>query len=252
MFTVLSRAFTSLLHPKMLALMLVPVAVAVAIWLLAALMFWGQAVAWIDIQMRNWDTLQWLLAYWPLTLIAAHSAVVVLVAALMPVVLITIILVTGIFAMPIMVSHIGARNYPQLEKYRGGTFSGSAWNGIAALCWFLLLVAVTLPLWFFVPLWPLLSIGLLGYLNARVFRFDALAEHAGVDEIKRIVREDRWTLFGLGVCVAFAAHVPLLGFFSPVYGGLVFIHFGLTRLSRMRAHPLAGQSTRVFEGESIT
>lgn len=251
MFSALTRAFASLLHPKMLALMLVPVAVAVAIWVLAALLFWGQAVAWIDGQMRNWDTLQWLLAYWPLTLIAAHAAVVVLVAALMPVVLVTTVLVTGIFAMPIMVSHIGARNYPQLEKHRGGSFVASVWNGIAALGLFSLFVAMTLPLWFYVPLWPLLSLGLLGYFNARVFRFDALAEHARMDEIMRIVREDRWTLLMLGVCVAIAAHVPLLGFFSPVYGGLVFIHYCLMRLSGMRAVPLTGQATRVTDGELL-
>ena len=251
MFAALTRAFASLLHPKMLALMLVPVAVAIAIWLLAAFLFWGQAVAWIDVQMRNWDTVQWLLAYWPLTLIAAHAAVVVLVAALMPVILITTVLVTGIFAMPIMVSHISGRNYPQLEKYRGGSFAGSVWNGIAAMGWFWLLVLVTLPLWLFPPMWLVLSLGLLGYLNARVFHYDALAEHARSEEIARIVREDRWALFGLGACVALAAHVPLLGFFSPVYGGLVFIHYSLARLSGMRAAPLEGQSTRVLEGELL-
>ena len=223
-------AFVSLLHPKMLALMLLPVAAAFALWMLAAFVFWGQALAWVDAQMHSWDALQWLLDYWPLTLLAAHAAVLGLALLMVPVILVTVLLLTGIFAMPAMVSHVGARNYAQLE-----------------MLWFLLLVLVTAPLWLLPPLWPFVSLGLLGYLNQRVLRYDALADHGTAEEIAQIVREDRWALFWLGVVVALAAHVPLLGFFAPVYGGLAFIHYGLARLRELRTAPIDGRATRVFE-----
>ena len=45
--------------------------------------------------------------------------------------------------------------------------------------------------------------------------------------------------------MALAAHVPLLGFFAPVYGGLVFIHFLLDRLRAMRAEPIDAEWSRV-------
>ncbi len=240
-------AFVSLLHPKMLALMLLPVAAAFALWMLAAFVFWGQALAWVDAQMHSWDALQWLLDYWPLTLLAAHAAVLGLALLMVPVILVTVLLLTGIFAMPAMVSHVGARNYAQLEKRRGGNFAGSVWSGIAGMLWFLLLVLVTAPLWLLPPLWPFVSLGLLGYLNQRVLRYDALADHGTAEEIAQIVREDRWALFWLGIVVALAAHVPLLGFFAPVYGGLAFIHYGLARLRELRTAPIDGRATRVFE-----
>jgi CysZ protein len=241
----LLKALVSLLHPKMLLLMVLPVVAAVGLWAIAAIAFWSQAVAWLDAQMRGWEALQWILAYWPLTLVAAHAAWILLIALMVPVVIVTSVLVVGMFAMPLMVSHVAARHYAQLDERRGGTFIASVWNSVAAMAWFAALALVTSPLWLFPPLWPLLSLGLLGYLNQRVFRFDALAAHASTDEIAQIVGSARVSLFILGMFVALAAHVPLLGFFAPVYGGLAFIHFLLDRLRALREAPLEGQWTRV-------
>ena len=241
----LLKAFVSLLHPKMLLLMVLPVVAAVGIWAVAAIAFWSQAVTWLDAQMRGWDALQWLLAYWPLTLVAAHAAWIVLIALMVPVVIVTSVLVVGMFAMPLMVSHVAARHYAQLDERRGGTFVASVWNSVAAMAWFVVLAFVTSPLWLFPPFWPALSLGLLGYLNQRVFRFDALAAHATREEIAQVVGSTRGSLFVLGVLVALAAHVPLLGFFAPVYGGLVFIHFLLDRLRSLREGPIEGQWSRV-------
>ena len=236
----LYRGLASLLHPRMLALMLVPVVAALLLWLVAAIFFWSSAVSWLQAHIQQWDALQWMLAWWPLTLVAAHAATVLLVLAAVPAMLVAATLVTGIFAMPMMVAHVARSDYPQLLRRSGGSFLGSVWNGLAASLIFLLLLALTLPLWLVPPLWPFLSLGLLGYLNQRVFRYDALAEHGDAAEIKRIVGEDRWKFFWLGVAVAGAAHVPILGFFTPVYGGLVFIHYALARLAALRNAPIEG------------
>jgi len=53
---------------------------------------------------------------------------------------------------------------------------------------FALLFAVSLPLWLIPLLWPVLPIALFGYFNQRVFRYDALAEHATAAEIAEVVR----------------------------------------------------------------
>ena len=195
----LFKAFVSLLHPRMLLLMVLPVAAAIGIWAIAAVAFWSQAVAWLDAQMRGWDALQWLLAYWPLTLVAAHAAWIILIALMVSVVIETSVLVVGMFAMPLMVSHVASRHYATLEERRGGTFLASVGNSVAAMAWFAVLALVTSPLWLFPPLWPVLSLGLLGYLNQRVFRFDALAAHATRDEIAQVVNGARTSLFLLGV-----------------------------------------------------
>jgi len=126
-----------------------------------------------------------------------------------------------------------------------GTFAGSLWNALAALMLFALLFAVSLPLWLIPLLWPVLPIALFGYFNQRVFRYDALAEHATAAEIAQIVRRHRGELFLLGVALALIGHVPVLGLFMPVYGGLAFIHFGLSRLGGLRSEPIQGTARRV-------
>src|SRR4051812_16827301 len=124
----LFKALLSLAHPKMFLLMLVPVIVALGLWLVLGIAFWSQAVSWLDAELRTWDSLQWLLAYWPLTLVAAHAAWVLLLGLMVPVVIVTAILVVGMFAMPIMVSHVAHRDYPELERLKGGDFVASVGN----------------------------------------------------------------------------------------------------------------------------
>jgi hypothetical protein len=104
---------------------------------------------------------------------------------------------------------------------------------------------VTLPLWLIPLLWPVLPIALFGYFNQRVFRYDALAEHGSAAEIAEIVRRRRGELFLLGVALALIGHIPLIGFFMPVYGGLVFIHYGLARLGELRSEAIEGSARRV-------
>ena len=237
----LLRAFASLLHPRMLLLMLWPVLVALATWLGLAFAFWSQAAAWLQLQFGQSATIGWAITVWPLALIATHLASILLALLFIPLVLITAVLIIGLFAMPVIVGLVAARAYPQLERRQGGTVAGGLWNSVAALAWLAVLILLSLPLWFFPPLWPVLPIVLFGYLNQRVFRYDALAEHATGWEMEILFRRHRRELFLLGVVVALFGLIPLLGFFAPVYGGLVFIHYCLARLAQLRDEPVATQ-----------
>lgn len=237
MSSALIRALFSLMHPRMLLLMVWPALLALAIWLAAAAAFWSEARQWIDQWLAPTDLVQWMLQYGVLSFIVAHLSTVVLAIAFIPLVLVTAVLIIGVFAMPAMVSHVASRDYPQLERCHGGTVLGSAWNSVLALVVFIVLAVLTLPLWVLPFLWPVLPVLLFAYLNQRVFRYDALAEHASGEELSRIVRTHRGDFFLLGVAVALLGYVPVLGFFAPVYGGLVFIHYGLDRLQRLRAGP---------------
>ena len=243
----LIRAFVSLLHPRMLALMVWPAAVALALWIALAVAYWGRAVAGIDAVLRGTTVVEWMFAVAPLAVIAAQLGWILLALLFVPLVLITATLIIGVFAMPMMVSHVAGRDYPTLARRRGGGAAGSAWSALVASLWFAALVVVSLPLWLVPPLWPVLPALLLGYLNYRMFAYDALAEHASRDELSQILRQDRAPLFTLGVVVALAGHVPLLGLFAPLYGGLAFIHYGLARLDALRSAPIEGVARRVEE-----
>ena len=237
----LLRAFANLLHPRMLLLMLWPVLIALALWLGLAFAFWSQVAAWLQLQFDQSAAIGWAITVWPLSLIATHLAWILLALLFIPLVLITAVLIIGVFAMPVMVGLVAGRAYPKLARRQGGTVAGGLWNSVMALVWLALLVLLSLPLWFFPPLWPVLPILLFGYLNQRVFRYDALAEHASGWEMETIFRRHRRELFLLGFALALSGMIPLLGFFAPVYGGLAFIHYCLARLAQLRDEPVASQ-----------
>ncbi len=237
----LMQAFASLLHPRMLLLMLWPLLIALALWLGLAFAFWSQVAGWLQLQFDQSAAIGWAIGVWPLTFIAAHLAWVLLALLFIPLVLITAVLIIGVFAMPLMVNLVAERAYPGLERRQGGTFAGSLWNGVMTLVWLSLLVLLSLPLWFFPPLWPILPVVLFGYLNQRVFRYDALYEHATGWEMQTLFRRYGRELFLLGVVVALSGLIPLFGLLAPVYGGLAFIHYCLARLAQLRDEPVAIQ-----------
>src|SRR3954469_18005774 len=188
MLLALTRAFVSLLHPRMLWLMVWPVIAALGVWIVMALIFWSQAAQWINVELQSYGVVQWMMTVAPLAFIVAHLAWVVLIVAFIPLVLVTAVMIIGIFAMPAMVDHVARASYPNLSRLHGGTLIGSIWNSAWALFVFLMLSALTLPLWVIPLLWPVLPVLLFAYLNQRVFRYDALAEHASGPEMRTLIR----------------------------------------------------------------
>jgi CysZ protein len=97
------------------------------------------------------------------------------------------------------------------------------------------LAVVTLPLWLFPPLWPLIPLLIMAWVNQRLLRYDALAEHAERHEMAAVFRERRGALYLLGLFMALAAYVPVVGFFVPAVFALAFIHYLLGALAARRA-----------------
>jgi uncharacterized protein involved in cysteine biosynthesis len=105
---------------------------------------------------------------------------------------------------------------------------------LVAIVIFILLWMVTLPLWLFGLPAVVLPVLLSAYLSQRLFRYDALAEHASPEEFERILERAGMRLYVLGAVLAFIQFVPLLNLFSPVYIGLAYIHFCLRELQQLR------------------
>ena len=72
------------------------------------------------------------------------------------------------------------------------------------------------------------------YLNQRLFRYDALSEHATRDEYREIVIRARGRLYLLGLLLSGLYYVPFLNLAAPVVSGLAFTHFCLGELARIR------------------
>jgi len=233
------RGLRDLFHRKMIWLVVWPIGVSLAIWIILAIVFGDDAVAWLSTTLSGSTIGQWIGRWLPVREITGGLGWVLLIVLLVPLVLATASVIIGIFSMPAMVQYVAARTYPQLERRRGGTFAGSVWNAVLAVAVFLGLGLVSLPLWLVPPLWPVLAAVLMGYLNQRMFRYDALAEHAGADEMRDMFARYRRELFGLGVLVSLLSYIPFAGLVVPVAAGLAFIHYCLARLAALRGAPAA-------------
>jgi len=246
-FASLALAFVSLLHPRMLWLMIWPVLVALFLWGVAAFVYWTRVALWLAGHFRQWTESGVFFFRFDGGDALVFAAHVILVLLFVPAVYLTALLILSTFGMAEMVEHVASRRFPQLARRRGGGIAGSAWNGIVALAGMLLLGAVTLPLWVIPPLWPLIPVAIFAWVNQRVLRYDALAEHASADEMKAIFAAQRKPLYLLGVLFALIAYVPLLGFVAPVLFGLAFIHLLLGELQALRQAPIEGEVVSVHD-----
>lgn len=229
----LLAALKSFFHPRMLALVLWPMLLAMMLWTGAAFIFWSDWMAGLTGLVQQTGLEQWI-AQGFVALAAHYLIATVLVLLLLPAIYVTALLITAIFAMPAMVNHVAAKNYPALVQKKGGTVAGNVANALLAVGVYGLGWIVTMPLWLFTPLAWALPILLMAYLNQRLFRYDALAEHASREEIEQVVERASGKLYLLGALAGLLQFVPLLNFFAPVYVALAFIHLCLDELQALR------------------
>ncbi len=233
-FGALGNALRDLFQPRILAIVLVPMLAAIVIWSLLSWLFWGSWAGWLNGLLESTAVARWLEG-WGASWALQSMTVLIAIVLLIPLVFITAMVVTEIVAMPVIVATVGGRYFAGLEKRRGGTLAGSIFNSVIAVAIFAALWIVTLPLWLFGIFALVLPVLLSAYLNQRLFRYDALAEHASAAEFARITRASRGDLFLLGILLSLLLYVPLVNLLVPVLSGLAFTHFCLGRLARERS-----------------
>jgi hypothetical protein len=230
----LMRATGNLAEPRILAVLLLPVPGSFLLWSLLAWLFWDQWTGLVAGALRTTVVAGWL-QNWSAVWVIDYTAVVAVLVAILPAMLVTALVITEIVAMPVIVRLVAGRYYPALARTVGVPVTGSVVNAAIAIAVFVPLWLLTLPLW-------LTGIGAVvapvltsAYLNQRVFRYDALAEHADRAEIDQIVCGSRAELYALGVLLSLLLYVPLVNLMVPVLAGLAFTHFCLGRLAALRA-----------------
>ena len=238
-------ALVNVLHPRMLWLMVWPMLIALAIWGTVLLFTGAQVVAMLTDWMQLWLQSGRLFMRWDFSDAVTIAAKILVFLAFIPLAWLTALLILSVFGMPAMVEHVAARRFPQLGRRHGGSLAGSAWNGVVALAGLAGLGLVSVPFWLVPPLWPLIPVVIMGWLNQRVLRYDAVAEHATSEEMRKLFAARRGTLYAMGAVLALLAYVPLAGFVAPVLFGLAFIHLLLGELQALRDAPIEGEAVRL-------
>ena len=235
LFDAIAGAFRSLFSLRMMWLMIWPVLAALVIWAVLAFVFWTPLQhAWLWL-FDYFGLGQWITDIEPSWLGAALQIFLHLMLYV-PLVMLTALVLTAIFGMDAMVNTVSDRFFPNLEKKLGGGLAGSAANAFTAVVVYVGLWIVSLPLWLLGPVGALVPFITAGYLNQRLFRYDALAIHADAGELKSVIENNRGELWVLGILLGLIQFVPVLNFFAPVFTGLAFIHYCLARLRDRRGN----------------
>lgn len=237
----LSRALASLRQGKVWRYMLIPafcsllLTVALGMWAL------GPLVA----QLQIWPPLS-LLAHWDLAWLAGALAWLGGWMTLLALAYLFALLLAAVAVLPLLLGHLAATEYRDLAALGRDSFAAATANSLGAALLFALFWALTIPLWLIPGLSLLVPLLLLAWLNRRTFAYDALAAHATDAEWQTLSRRHKTPFFLLGLFMALLAHVPLLGFLVPALTALVFVHYALESLRRLRGEALPGEVTGRF------
>jgi len=201
------------LHPRVIALSVLPLVIMVAISLGLGYFFWSDAVEAIRSQLSNYELLntmvRWLegLGLGNLRMVLAPA---LLLCLAIPVIVIVSLLFVAMLMTPAMVALVAERRFPQLERKQGGSMLASLFWSLGSTLLAVIALVVSIPLWLIPPLILVLPPLIWGWLTYRVMSYDAMVDHASSQERRQIFKEHRMPLLAIGVLSGYLGAAPSL------------------------------------------
>lgn len=239
LFQAFFRAWVDLLHPKMLMLLFIPPLVALIFWGVLGYVFWDELLVlsggFSEKFLFAKEIPPWMSEWFSVTpeSVATGLAIIIAVLFLIPMTVLTSMLITSIVAMPIVLNYM-RKYFPQLERKGRGALRASIRNLIISSVIYLVLWIVSLPFWMIPGLGIAIPLLLNGYLNYRLFVFDALADYASPREMKVLLNRKRVDFLILGVIVSALVLFPPMFLIFPIYSALCFSRYSLLQLQDLR------------------
>jgi Etoposide-induced protein 2.4 (EI24) len=207
------RAAAYCLHPRVIALSLLPLVIMAALSLGLGYFFWDDAVEMLRVQLGNFELVATMIRWLEgLGLGQLHSVLpkALLLFLAIPVIVIVSLLFVAVFMTPAMVSLVAERRFPQLERKRGGSMVASLFWSLGSTVLAVVALLVSIPLWLIPPLILVLPPLIWGWLTYRVMSYDAMADHASSEERRQIYRQHRTSLLVIGVLSGYLGAAPSL------------------------------------------
>lgn len=244
----LGRGTWSQFHPHMLFALLLPFVVALLGAIILLWLAWTPLTGWLRSLLEHPDMLDgmdpWLTDWGVLSIkVWLLSALAVINAGLVPMIAGVILLpmagilglaVAAVVVMPIVLNHVSAREYPGLERRGRYSLVSGIWNATWVTVVFIVGWLVTLPLWLIPPLAAVLPVLWWMFAFTRMLRFDALADHASPAERRTLFARHNTGFWALGLIFSLINLLPPAWIFLPVLSSLVFVHYALDALRRLR------------------
>lgn len=207
------RAAMYCLHPRVIALSILPLVIMAALSLGLGYFFWDDTLAAIRSNLESYEMVSrmvlWLesLGLSSLRLVLAPA---LLLALAIPVIVIASLLFVAVFMTPAMVSLVAERRFPLLERKKGGSMLTSVVWSLGSTVVAAIALLISIPLWLIPPLILILPPLIWGWLTYRVMSYDALADHASADERKQIFKDNKVSLLAIGVLSGYLGAAPSL------------------------------------------
>jgi len=247
------RALAYCLHPKVIMLSLLPLILMAVIVTGLGFMYWDLAVDTVRTGMEGSPALGWAWTWLERVGLLSLKTVLapfVIILAVTPVVMIMSLLAVSFTMTPALVSLVGTRRFPDLERKHGGSLWQSVlWTFMSVILAMGALI-LTLPLWWIPPLAILLPALIWGWLTYR----------ASSQERVELMKRYRFQLLGMGVltgamgaapslvwasgalfAAAFVILIPIAVWIYTlvfIFSALWFVHFLLLALSKLREEPI--------------
>ena len=261
------RAVAYCLHPRVIVLSLLPLALMVLLAAVLGYFYWDATVAWTRALLDAWPLLAsfwgWIERLFSGDIRGVVAPLVVVIAAT-PLLVVMSLLVVAAFMAPALTRLVAERRFPALEQKKGGTVLGAIARSIGVTLVALIALVVSMPLWLVPPLVLILPPLIWGWLTYRVMSFDALADYASAEERDALLRAHRVPLLGVGVLCGYLGAAPSIvwasgllfaaAFFvlAPIaiwiytlvfaFSALWFAHYCLDALDQLRAQRAAAAS----------
>ena len=258
------RAAAYCLHPRVVALSVMPLILMVLVAAGLGYFFWEPSVAWVRANIDSYELVSRMLAWLEgmgLAGLRTMLAPLLVVVVAMPLIVVGSLLVVAALMTPSMVSLVADRRFASLERRHGGSATAGAFGALLLTVVALLALVVSIPLWFIPPLVLILPPLIWGWLTYRVMTYDVLAEHASKEERVELVRRHRGSLLGMGILTGYLGAAPSLVWASGVlflalapvlvpvaiwiytlvfaFSALWYAHFALNALEALRAERTA-------------
>lgn len=205
------RAVLYCLHPRVIALSILPLLILAAISLGLGYFFWESATTAVRSNLDSYalvnSMVRWLEGLGLANLRLVLAPVLLLFLAI-PVIVIVTLLFVATFMTPAMVALVAERRFPKLERKKGGAFLTSLFWSLGSTLLAVIALVLSIPLWLVPPLILVLPPLIWGWLTYRVMSYDALAEHASSEERRQIFRAHRVPLLLIGVLSGYLGAAP--------------------------------------------
>ena len=184
------RAVAYCLHPRVIALSILPLLIMSVLSLGLGYFFWDDALVAVrtgldSLEMVN-SSVRWLegLGLSSLRLVIAPALLLFLA---IPAIVIISLLFVAVFMTPAMLALVAERRFPQLARKKGGSMVASLLWSLGSTVLAAIALVVSMPLWLIPPLILVLPPLIWGWLTYRVMSYDALADHASRAERQQIL-----------------------------------------------------------------